>query len=282
MARTTSSEFNILSEGGDMNIVQTVITSPSTTSQDSIGFAAFTVPDQIGTGSMRLGTVRISTAGGNDDVAVMGPVTVSNVVDAQERAQGFRVDSGTGNDVVSIISSAFSRFPPTIYGNVQINTGDGDDVVNLASENQVDLIQFHGNTVIQTGNQSDRIRLERCQFLGPLNVNTGTANVQGGRDAIFFAGSQAKSGSMLVMLGIGDIAITGTSASPARFAAGVWFGVGRGNIFVGTPHSAQSYVSFDTTHIFAGLIDPLTVTFYGTVKSLRSVRILANARLVRA
>lgn len=124
--------------------------------------------------------------------ADVGPGSVNN----------FDIETGNGDDVVEF-AEGLGGAARYVVGNLDIGTGNGGDSVKL-------ILRSTGNTDINTGNGGDEVSMQGSVVEGNLNIDTGN-----GADSIAFAshpfGDVTVQGSTTIDGGRGPDVLTGSA-----------------------------------------------------------------------
>ena len=153
------------------------------------------------------GNATIRTGGGNDSISVENATLKRNLT----------ISSGAGNDTIQLansdpvnnINAPFVDVPARVRGDVRLDLGDGDDVVDVGAASQVQpgaSVRFHvgGNLHIAGGSGNETLNFIDAKVDGRyIDLQTGTGN-----DKIELTRVEAARAQLLAELGDGDDTLT--------------------------------------------------------------------------
>ena len=124
------------------------------------------------------GNAVIRTGGGDDEISLQNATLRKNL----------SIYSGGGNDLVELANSdltngaPYQDDPATVRGNVTLELGDGDDVVDFGAASEVQpgsTVRFHvgGNLTVEGGSGNDTLNLIDLKVDGhAIDLSTGLGN----------------------------------------------------------------------------------------------------------
>jgi hypothetical protein len=114
---------------------------------------------------------------------------------------GVNVDMGNGDDLVDWNETTIPPHGIVILAPVTIDTGNGDDTVNLKNWGFADAVK------VSTGNGGDNVVVQNSDFGSTVLISTGN-----GPDSVAFSGTNGGPGSITVDGGNGPDAVTGIAS----------------------------------------------------------------------
>lgn len=276
-----SSSIAFLSRNGLLNVTGTTrIHHESLSGGHDTVRAMSETTTTVPMGEVRFGGLVTYTPGaGHDALIAKGNVDFRG---------GLRVDMAGGNDSLQIAPDSQNPLAiqsPKIRG-TQLNvvTGAGDDTVQIggSSASQDRLTLYRGAT-IDTGSGNDTVDMGRTDNLAGLTVRLGTHTaIPGGDtvggDVLSLRGVSTRSTSRIESQGLARVSLTGDISAATRFSSAVTFALGSGGVTVGMA-TAASRVVFGGTHTFQGITSPISVQFLGFVQR-NGNQILRNAVVI--
>lgn len=128
------------------------LTMHSRATTNSISISSGAGVDTIFADALARGSWSVKTGAGADVISVSGGGN-----------GGFSLDSSSGSDTVNVVGNLVVR------GNTTINTGQDNDVLNLAAAAGL-VNQFGGNLSVNMGNEADAMTMLRTRVSGTTSI----------------------------------------------------------------------------------------------------------------